>query len=1210
MKEQFPYTIDDTVTRLGELTNFSQPPRLERGEENRMDVVEAKVFAGNSTPEKEKPIDLPSQIVTIEQLENLEKMFQKLQGISEKDYLKGDKEALEKLEKEIKAIEQLSYLIEKTTQFDKKKKSKFTTILAFLKKFFIRVFLNNDGKLEQLKDQAEKTKKEILRNEAFTTSKKSEQDVIAIPKKGQEGVKIQMPQDPSLKKDREPEDEENGLEKFDITPGESSADPDVFQRLMQEAPQRQRGNRNKERPSKNPYEYSNDFHEAYEELRERTHRDDFTINEVREHMRNKEREGPYSYGRITIQNADDFASEIIQWQGNRQKWEHDYSMLNGDGTINRANFLRWIRDRIQLLVNERPDELIDFSQNVALWREGNAISLTQMIRQRDLYFKSIVPIQRKLNEQGEVDEKNGELQYVRIKRDPQGRPLDSSERIINIFSDKNKIVYEKVPLVGEGENKRPDFTQIEFEEKILDDLADATIRESWLPGASRNKNIDYTQVMGSDNELPKKIVQLYLNNEFSKTVWDGKSALYWLMTLPGDLDPNNPDDVKVGAAMTWLYMCYSRISDFDTLQDYLGEKAPLFRKDRFMKMRSDIAKEGFKLNDNSTEQQIDDAREQVVKQSLVDKIFDEEGNIKDKEAFIDFINIYNHPQKDAAHILLTRRLLKESLVKQLEFYVPKKDEFTGHQILEDTQGNLVESMFDKQGNKIPGVKPRYVRNIEYEIETDANGNPLKDKFGDPQYRKDKSGEKIPKLVNGQPVYAVDEEDGGPSYKIDWDNLDYSDFVAYTMPRWTMTAGYNDVTARAHDAATKFELLDVYRSKLWSERRGGAAGIPYTRSMIKGTGTDFMTGTRVEVRDYDAIKEDDTGEDRFERPWDILEKARTAGKDMTEFRKQMGGLVFPENTMRYYSFDHINRAFEVFQQIINAEELKLEKFTHYDPFKGVTFDRAQFGETISEKLIKPMRYMFQTYGQLDFSKKVRRQVNIWNPDKKDPETGKKGTYVREYLDIPLALSFFGFELLDNKEFWKKDYERDELSRRRFYDRDTRQLVALESRDDRGELIYLDPTNINHQIEKKSSWIANITGYHEHDIDYDYLNTEQGKMRLWKRLAMGRIAAELYAHRDLHSTDPRYDFRYYETVIRALEQIPAHYFGDEFDLQTNKVTGGFFTEEDIEWIREKSDTKSGKLFIAALLGAILSGGFKGSRSAMSLFLRAAFFVEVEK
>jgi hypothetical protein len=273
------------------------------------------------------------------------------------------------------------------------------------------------------------------------------------------------------------------------------------------------------------------------------------------------------------------------------------------------------------------------------------------------------------------------------------------------------------------------------------------------------------------------------------------------------------------------------------------------------------------------------------------------------------------------------------------------------------------------------------------------------------------------------------------------------------------------------------------------------------------------------------------------------------------------LRFPGNTMKYFANDHVQRGWEIYEQVMGAEEIRLEKFTRFDPVKGVIFEREQFQQTVSDKFIKPMRYFLRTWKQLDFSQTVR--VNRGD----EAET--------KWEERSLAEAMFGKEMLNIPEFWAEaGYPGTE-------GKTAEDVEIVEN----GEIVK----------------VKRIKGV----IDARKIDKNRGQ--LLKQMAKTRLAAELYAHVDFNSTDPRYDFIYYETIIRALEQIPGGIEGDEEDMRSAKLVldpkKRFFTKNDINWIRKKSNTTQQWLFGKAFVTQSATGFGKGVGDMFSAFFKYA-------
>jgi hypothetical protein len=273
------------------------------------------------------------------------------------------------------------------------------------------------------------------------------------------------------------------------------------------------------------------------------------------------------------------------------------------------------------------------------------------------------------------------------------------------------------------------------------------------------------------------------------------------------------------------------------------------------------------------------------------------------------------------------------------------------------------------------------------------------------------------------------------------------------------------------------------------------------------------------------------------------------------------LTFPDNTMRDWASNHYARGAKIMDYILGASELKLEKYTTHDAFKGVSFNRAEFQKEFQEGISKAYRYLRSTYGNIQYDMIVRSYLDVPDVDEKTKQIkmNKDGTIKtkREWRTVPLAEALFGHQIMNTPEFWLKD--------------------------EKGNYVY--------QVDAKGK----PTKYHA--INYKEIN--KNKLLLWKRELLMNVAAQLYSHRDWHSTDPRYDFRYYEKVLDVLSHIPAGVAGDEYDLRNAKVSKYFFTEEDMKWLRKISETTNWDLYMPEFFGAMFMAGKEKSNAFSDFF-----------
>ena len=242
------------------------------------------------------------------------------------------------------------------------------------------------------------------------------------------------------------------------------------------------------------------------------------------------------------------------------------------------------------------------------------------------------------------------------------------------------------------------------------------------------------------------------------------------------------------------------------------------------------------------------------------------------------------------------------------------------------------------------------------------------------------------------------------------------------------------------------------------------------------------------------------------------------------------MTFRAEIMRDYASNHLERGFKLYKLVMDAKKPNVfEKATAFDTFRGVTFDRSAFQSEVQEGFLKPLRYLLQTYNELNYNMIVRGQVRKPGTATSKPEI--------EYRDMTLGEKLFGYELLNRKEFWKiKD----------------------------GKVQRENGRNV---------------------IDYAKVNSEKGKIFLWKQWALMKIAADLYAHRAKNSTDPSFNLTYYENAIEAIGSIPGEIWGDEMKMQGLKIGESFFNKKDIAWLREISGTTRFSLYSRSIAESLL-------------------------
>ncbi len=388
--------------------------------------------------------------------------------------------------------------------------------------------------------------------------------------------------------------------------------------------------------------------------------------------------------------------------------------------------------------------------------------------------------------------------------------------------------------------------------------------------------------------------------------------------------------------------------------------------------------------------------------------------------------------------------------------------------------------------------------------------------------------------------------------IDITSVGYADTFAWSMARWTGAGARNDTNSVGFDAWTKFQHTDTYRGKQVDPKRIGAYGNNYTVHQLKQLGLDLFNGVQSlnQLTPLEIFTMLHNNKD-LDNKTDI---SKLSEKEQYEiYEKKSSQLVFADNTMRSFTVDHFNRIFAVFSQVMDSEAIDFDKFTKFDVISGLTFDRAQFDKAVKEGFFKPMRYAWSTYRGLDLTKEIRTL---------NPETKK-------YETVHIAEAMFGKEILDIPPLWKKGKEH----------------------------IKITDSNWSEKIDWEK---LKTTAYTYKNDKGKETNVEFGEV-LWRRVALFRLGAEYWSHRDRHSNDHRYDPRYYEQIMMAIDTLPAYIAGDETSMKDAKAWGSAFTEEERKWLRSLSHTERWRLLMGGLGRGMATEGLKGLADAGNALLK---------
>ncbi len=663
---------------------------------------------------------------------------------------------------------------------------------------------------------------------------------------------------------------------------------------------------------------------------------------------------------------------------------------------------------------------------------------------------------------------------------------------------------------------------IDEDKNMNTDLYDQLLKEVLSVMYLRNYDLNYQTVMSSGGDLTKKLGELYYKNKITKSSY-GKSMTYFMSTFSLDYEKGQADD-KVGAAFTTAFLAYYNLADYKELQKVMGKDSKFFHKDTW---------------------------EEAMKNVMKSK----------------------HGQ--------TR-------VSRDEMMVFLGDESNGFADAFGEDGWSVKEKIDKKTGKAKGGFSKFVNYFGAMAYSGTVEKVVREALKislDDQYNFES---------DEQNVNALDTH-GNHRIKDDT-SLDMALLLAKSWLRFSGAATRNDVGFSAYDSTKKLTGTEGYRRKMVTGKRGNGAGNLYTIPMFKRVMLDFMNGIRVsqaytnskdvegnEVLNRDGNKQtrkkslrevfEDMNETRLSQISERkrLESELSASKDDIEAynakRKELeslykkanrvaGQLEFHERAMTNYVANHVARAQKVYDQIMGAKEISFDKFSKYDPLtRRVSFNRGEFQKEIQEDFLKPLRYLFDTFGEVNYSMLVRDQVFVGR--------GPDGNDKYEFREMPLGEALFGHQILDIPEYRKchKDAEGKDI---------------------------------------KNKWVIDKNGRYE----IDYTKLQEKPTQAYKQWALMKLGSDLWTHIDKHSKDPNYNYHYFSSVIDAMESIPAEFLGDEFNMRGGIVTKNFFNKDDMRWLKQLSNTTEFRMFLRGMWQDFRHRTDGGWSDSVSMFLNAVF------
>ncbi len=230
-----------------------------------------------------------------------------------------------------------------------------------------------------------------------------------------------------------------------------------------------------------------------------------------------------------------------------------------------------------------------------------------------------------------------------------------------------------------------------------------------------------------------------------------------------------------------------------------------------------------------------------------------------------------------------------------------------------------------------------------------------------------------------------------------------------------------------------------------------------------------------------------------------------------YQNEVGQINFLENAQREYVTVHLEPGLTWMNRVMKGEGIDFGKFVHFDSFGGVRFERQEFIQKIQGDLIGKVRDMWKKYKYTNFNEDVRGQFI-------NPKTGKA-----EWRDCKLGMLVFGYDELNRKDFWKQD--------------------------------------------KNGNYIKH-NGLHE--IDFNKIQTAEQRLQAVKQIILTEIAADMYRHQQMFSTDLRLSPVFY---LNAIDALKNGILGKNIEIDELKKYGvnakeHFFSDEDIAWLKERA------------------------------------------
>lgn len=427
-----------------------------------------------------------------------------------------------------------------------------------------------------------------------------------------------------------------------------------------------------------------------------------------------------------------------------------------------------------------------------------------------------------------------------------------------------------------------------------------------------------------------------------------------------------------------------------------------------------------------------------------------------------------------------------------------------------------------------------------------------------------------------------EKDG--FVEVDERNADFPELMAYLMTYWTGAASRQDTTFAALNAFTKTEHFKGYLYKQADPSRAGGIGNARQIELLNKITVDPMLGIlttenkttlelleKMQLISSKKLRDTYTEEDRK--------------KELEEIRRTW---VYGDKAWSQYAPQHVGNGFKEFHDRTTGKQVKFESFVHYEMSTGrYVYDTDKMISEVQEAIIKPTRYRWSTH-KIDYAfeqrvlkvegdlpeKKTLLDKFRWSPKKHAAK--EKKSKVPEYETKTTAEAMFGPQVL---------------------------LVAQRIlMHEEGVKQFLDSSGkvLRHKVKQEDGSYKEVLT----DEAKDALSHKEFGRVVSKAYLICKFATMLYYNTTRSGPGHLLDIPTRELIIHGLGSITAGVAGDPEDFRNTEVTKKYFTDFDLNILRELSDNEQWKNDVRHATSDLLVGGTSGAGKSLKIMAKEMF------